>query len=95
MTSALLQRFEGSFKVLEKIGNITYRLELPSHMRAHHYVFHVSQLKYRRIDEGDPSMVAPSQAPTLIVDGLELEVEEILAHKNQSHKYCVHYKDRP
>jgi hypothetical protein len=63
MSGALLQWFEGSFKVLEKIGNVTYRLELPDHMRAHHPGFPHSQLKPCRIDEGDPSRVAPSRAP--------------------------------
>jgi hypothetical protein len=46
-------RFEGMFKVLEKIGNVTYQLELLNyHMRDHHQIFHISQFNPCRIDPG-------------------------------------------
>jgi len=51
MFSLLLWHFEGPFKVLKKIGNVTSRLELLGNTRAHHLVFHVNQLNPYMIDE--------------------------------------------
>jgi hypothetical protein len=41
MDPSLLHRYEGMLKVLEKIGNITYILELSFHMHHLHLVFHI------------------------------------------------------
>jgi hypothetical protein len=35
----------GPFLILAKLGNVTYRLELPSTLASVHNVFHISQLK--------------------------------------------------
>jgi hypothetical protein len=42
---SLVQRYKGSFKILEKIEEVTYKLELLFHMRSHHPIFHINQLK--------------------------------------------------
>jgi hypothetical protein len=41
----LSPRFIGPFKILKRVGEVAYQLELPSHLTDVHDVFHVSQLK--------------------------------------------------
>jgi hypothetical protein len=38
-------RFIGPFKILKRVGEVAYKLELPDHLVDVHDVFHVSQLK--------------------------------------------------
>ncbi len=41
----LAPRYIGPFPILEKFGNVAYKLELPSSLAGVHDIFHVSQLK--------------------------------------------------
>ena len=41
----LAPRYIGPFKILERMGEVAYRLELPEQLAGVHNVFHVSQLK--------------------------------------------------
>ena len=50
----LAPRFTGPFEIIERVGPLAYRLDLPPHLSDIHNVFHVSMLrKY----EPDPSQV--------------------------------------
>ncbi|KAD4180320.1 hypothetical protein E3N88_28911 [Mikania micrantha] len=52
----LSPRFVGPFKILERIGPVAYRLELPRELSNIHDVFHVSNLKKCLTDE---SLIVP------------------------------------
>ena len=41
----LSPHYIGPFKILERMGEVAYRLELPDQLTGVHDVFHVSQLK--------------------------------------------------
>jgi len=41
----LSPRYMGPFRIVERVGPVAYRLELPDVMRAFHNVFHVSMLR--------------------------------------------------
>ncbi|GJW20284.1 hypothetical protein Tco_0030906 [Tanacetum coccineum] len=44
-------RYLGPFKVLEKVGSVAYKLELPQELSRVHNMFHVSNLKKCYADE--------------------------------------------
>jgi hypothetical protein len=45
VTGKLSPRYIGPFPILEKCGNVAYKLELPPSLAGVHDIFHVSQLK--------------------------------------------------
>ncbi|GKE57255.1 hypothetical protein Tco_1496440 [Tanacetum coccineum] len=44
-------RYVGPFKVLEQVGSVSYKLELPQELSRVHNTFHVSNLKKCYVDE--------------------------------------------
>ncbi|XP_076918814.1 uncharacterized protein LOC143579371 [Bidens hawaiensis] len=53
--SKLTPKYFGPFLIVEKVGNVTYRLDLPGEAQIHP-VFHVSLLKYAG---GPPDKIIP------------------------------------
>ncbi|KAM1132447.1 hypothetical protein FF1_046837 [Malus domestica] len=73
----LLPRFYGPYKVLSRVGDVAYKLELPA-MSKVHPVFHVSSLKKHL----GPNVVANNLLPQVTEDGLQqLVPASILARR--------------
>ena len=69
----LVPRFIGPFKIVRKVGNVAYRLELPAQLSNVHPVFHVSMLrKY----EPDPSHVI-DHSDLILEDDASFEVKPV------------------
>ncbi|WVZ97567.1 hypothetical protein U9M48_043093 [Paspalum notatum var. saurae] len=78
MKGKLAPRYIGPFKILEKKGEIAYRLELPSGLSGVHDVFHVSRLK-------KCLRVPQEQAP---LEVLETHPREILETRGSGCAVC-------
>ena len=72
----LLPLWIGPFKVVQKVGRVAYKLDLPPEMRMHN-VFHVNLLK---CFIAGPGKVDPPLPPEKISWQLEWEAEKILNH---------------
>ncbi|KAH0776134.1 hypothetical protein KY290_007545 [Solanum tuberosum] len=54
----LSPRYIGPYRIVNKIGNVAYELELPQELAAVHLMFHISTLKKCM---GDPSLIIPTE----------------------------------
>ena len=81
----LLPLWIGPFKVLQQVGKVAYKVELPDGMKMHN-VFHVSLLKSFVRGTGK---VIPPPPPELIAGNLEYEAERVLDHDPQRGKYLI------
>jgi hypothetical protein len=75
-TRKLLPKWVGPFKVLDRVGDLAYKLELPPTLPVHN-VFHVELLKPWRAG----SREQPPPAPVVVDGEEEWHVEAILGHK--------------
>ena len=74
----LFPKWVGPFEVIERVGTLAYRLNLPPNMKCHP-VFHVSNLRAYRYD----GRSQPPPAPIMIDGEPEYEVERILDHRQR------------
>jgi transposase InsO family protein len=76
----LLQKYDGPFKVVKKIGRSAYKIEPPTWWKIHP-VFHVSLLKPFHPDDEDPAR-STSHRPTLKLPPLPKRIaEDIIADR--------------
>jgi hypothetical protein len=73
----LLPRYIGPFKILKRIGEMAYKLDIPVTLKIHN-VFHVSRLKTFRAD----TRVQTPPLPITIDGNLEYEVEKVYGHRD-------------
>ena len=93
----LLPKRYGPFKVLERIGQVAYRLKLPDTMKIHD-VFHIDLLTpYRETSSYGTNYVRPP--PVTEENNEEYEVENIRDARRHGRgrklQYLVHWKGYP
>ncbi|OIT08821.1 hypothetical protein A4A49_60772 [Nicotiana attenuata] len=98
---ALVSRYDGPFDVIEKVGEVAYRLKLPERMKIHP-TFHVSYLRPYVEDPEDPDRHKTKKVPPEVRNQTEDEIEKILDHrvlgmhkKNRRTEFLIQWKGKP
>lgn len=91
-SSKLGPKWYGPFKVLEKVGNVCYKIELPPGSKGHP-VFHTDVLEKYHLSH-DVTRHPPPPDPILLDGEVEYEVEAILGRKKvrNTMKWLVKWK---
>ncbi|MCQ7691287.1 chromo domain-containing protein [Salmonella enterica] len=75
----LVRKYEGPFPIISRVGNVSYKLQLPAWFKIHN-VLHASNLKAYHSDPQDASRSVPTRLPP-ITASYEKRVETILADR--------------
>ncbi|XP_070017292.1 uncharacterized protein [Nicotiana sylvestris] len=94
----LIRKYARPFKIVAKVGRISYKLDMPSYPKIYP-VFHASMLKPYHEDKDVLSRVQSSRAPMTITTSHDREIEAIIdyqARQKQRQKattmFLVHWK---
>ncbi|WMV23732.1 hypothetical protein MTR67_017117 [Solanum verrucosum] len=79
----LSPRYIGPYRIVKRVGNVAYELELPQELEVVHPVFHISMLK-KYI--GDPSLILPTEK-IRITDSLSYEDIPVQILDRQVHRF--------
>ena len=67
----LSPRYIGPFEIVERVGPVAYRLDLPEELSRVHNVFHISMLRKYVLD------------PSHVLEALEIELRDDLSYEEQ------------
>ncbi|KAL9426216.1 hypothetical protein AB3S75_033066 [Citrus x aurantiifolia] len=97
----LVRHYEGPFRVVRCVGNVSCQLQLPPRLKIH-LIFHVSLLKPYHGDTEDPRRRESRRAPTTVVTAFDKDVDYIIADRlirrrgvPPYNKYLVKWKNLP
>lgn len=95
-----VRKYEGPFKVISKVEQISYKMELPPHFKIH-LVFHASALKLYHEDKADPRRHGRQQAPFNVTASHDREIEAIIDYhakpkwgQQTNAMFLVHWKEQ-
>ena len=93
----LKQRFYGPYKVIRKVGEVAYQLELPRGSKIHN-VFHVSCLKkvvWQKISVSDSLPPLDDEGQLVIIPNKIMRTRERRLQSRTIKEYLVQWKDFP
>ncbi|KAH9671361.1 chromo domain-containing protein [Citrus sinensis] len=91
--NGLIWKYEGPFPIIKRVGNVSYKLELPSWLKLYP-AFHLSCLKLNHGDTKDSNMGKSKRPPLGNTRVYDKEVETILADRvvrKKSFSPCQEY----
>lgn len=96
----LILRYDGSFEIVERIGEVAYKLTLPERLKIHPS-FHVSFLKSYYEDTEDLGKNKSKRAPTLNLKQYKTKMVKILDHqivenikRNTKTEFLINWKGK-
>ncbi|XP_070040730.1 uncharacterized protein [Nicotiana tomentosiformis] len=80
MHQNLIRKYEGQFKIVAKVGKISYKLDMPSYLKIYP-ISHASILNPYHEDKDDPSRGQSSRVPITIIASYDRKIEAIMDYQ--------------